>query len=215
MDRLPALAKEVEMNENEAVEQLATIRRIMESATRMTTLPGKAAVCGGALALIGCGVTFWKLRSLDFAAMANLSPQDCHALVAMWALIAIAGIGVNILLTLRLARKRGVDAWSRLAQLAAYAMAPALLAATALSVTMIENAQWRLVAPTWMMLYGVALWMTGILSVRAPRTLGGVFFAAGVVTLFWAAPAALAMIALTFGLAHVVFGIFLISRFGD
>jgi hypothetical protein len=215
MDRLPALAKEVEMNENEAVEQLATIRRIMESATRMTTLPGKAAVCGGVFALIGCVVTYWKMRSLDFAEMANLLPEDCHALVAMWALIAIAGIGVNILLTLRLARKRGVDAWSRLAQLAAYAMAPALLAATALSVTLIENAQWRLVAPTWMMLYGVALWMAGILSVRAPRMLGGVFFAAGIATLFWAAPAALAMVALTFGLAHVVFGIYLISRFGE
>ena len=203
------------MNENEAVEHLATIRRIMESATRMTTLPGKAAVCGGVLALIGCGVTFWKMRSLDFAEMAKLSPQDCHALVAMWALIAVAGIGINILLALRLARKRGVNPWSRLAQLAGYAMAPALLAATALSVTLVQSGQWRLVAPTWMLLYGVALWMAGILSVRAPRTLGGVFFAAGLVTLFWAAPAALAMVALTFGLAHVVFGIFLISRFGE
>jgi hypothetical protein len=212
---LPALAKETEMDENEAVEQLATIRRIMESATRMTTLPGRAAVCGGVFALIGCGVTFWKMRSFDFAEMAKLPPQERHALVAMWALIAIAGIGVNILLTLRLARKRGVNAWSRLAQLAAYAMAPALVAAAALSVALIENAQWRLVAPTWMMLYGVALWMAGILSVRAPRMLGGVFFAAGIATLFWAEPAALAMVALTFGLAHVVFGIFLISRFGE
>jgi len=111
------------MNENEAEEHLATIRRIMESATRMTTLPGKAAVCGGALALIGCGVTFWKLRSLDFAEMVKLSPHDGRALVAMWALIAVAGIGINILLTLRLARKRGVNPWSRLAQLAGYAMA--------------------------------------------------------------------------------------------
>ena len=203
------------MNENEAVEQLATIRRIMESATRMTTLPGKAAVCGGVLALIGCGVSYWKMRSLDFAEMANLLPEDCRALVAMWALIAIAGIGINVLLTLRLARKRGVNAWSRLAQLAGYAMAPALLAATALSVALIGNAQWRLIAPTWMMLYGVALWMAGILSVRAPGMLGAVFFAAGIVTLFWAAPAALAMVALTFGLAHVAFGIYLISRFGE
>ena len=63
------------MNENEAVEQLATIRRIMESATQMTTLPGKAAVCGGVLALIGCGVSCWKMRSLDFAEMANLLPR--------------------------------------------------------------------------------------------------------------------------------------------
>jgi hypothetical protein len=203
------------MNENEAVEQLATIRRIMESATRMTTLPGQAAIVGGALALVGCGVTYWKMRSLDFAAMANLAPEDSHALVAMWALIAVAGIAINVLLTLRLARKRGVNPWSRLAQLSAYAMGPALLAAAALSAMLIQNAQWRLVAPTWMMLYGVALWMAGILSVRAPQTLGAVFFAAGALTLFVAAPAALVMVALTFGLAHVVFGIFLISRFGD
>ena len=58
----------------------------------------------------------------------------------MWALIAVAGIGINVLLTLRLARKRGVNPWSRLAQLAGYAMAPALLAATALSVALIGNA---------------------------------------------------------------------------
>jgi len=57
---------------------------------------------------------------------------------------------------------------------------PALIAATALSVMLIENSQWRLVAPTWMMLYGVALWTAGILSVRAPRALGGVFFVAGI-----------------------------------
>jgi hypothetical protein len=203
------------MNENEAVEHLATIRRIMESATRMTTLPGRAAVCGGALALIGCAVTFWKMRSLDFAAMADLPAQERQALVALWVLIAAAGIGINILLTWRLARKRGVNPWSRLSQLAACAMAPALLAAAALTVALIGNGEWRMIAPTWMMLYGVALWMAGILSVRAPRALGGVFFAAGVLTLFWAAPAALAMVALTFGLAHIAFGVFLISRFGD
>ena len=203
------------MNEHEAMEHLATIRRIMESATQMTTLPGRAAICGGALALAACAATYWKMRSLDFAAMASLPANERAALITLWALIGVAGIGINILLTLRLARKRGVNPWSRLAQLAAYAMAPALLAATALSVTLIENGQWRLLAPTWMMLYGVALWMAGILSVRAPRVFGGVFFIAGVVTLFWAAPAALAMVALTFGLAHIAFGVFLISRFGD
>ena len=203
------------MDQKEAMEHLATIRRIMESATQLTTLPGKAAICGGLLALIGCGVTGWKMGSLDFGAMTQMSPDDRAAMIAMWGIVAVAGIGIDVLMTLRLARKRGVNAWSRLAQLATYAMGPALLTAAALSVALAGRGEWRMIAPLWMMLYGTALWMAGILSVRAPRTLGLVFFLAGALTLFCAQPVALAMVALTFGLAHVVFGIYLIARFGD
>jgi hypothetical protein len=203
------------MDQNEAKEHLVTIRRIMESATQLTTLPGKAAICGGALALAGCGLSYWKMGSLDFGAMAQMAWSDRAVIIGMWALVAIIGIGVDVLMTLRLARKRGVNAWSRLAQLAAYAMGPGLLVAAILSVALIGRGEWRMIAPAWMMLYGTAVWMAGILSVRAPRTLGLVFFAAGALTLFWAMPVALLMVALTFGVAHVLFGIYLIARFGD
>ena len=203
------------MDQNEATQHLATIRRIMESATQLTTLPGKAAICGGLLALVGCTVTYWKVGSLDFGAIAQMASKDRAAIIAMWVVVAVAGIGVDILMTLRLARKRGMNAWSRLTQLAAYAMGPGLLVAAALSVALVARGEWRMIAPTWMMLYGTAVWMAGILSVRAPRALGLVFFLTGVLTLFWAAPVALAMVALTFGVAHVAFGIYLIARFGD
>ena len=203
------------MDQHEATENLATIRRIMESATQLTTLPGKAAICGGVLALAGCAVTFWQMRSMDFGAVAKLPEGTRATIIATWAVVAVATILIDIAMTVRLARRKGMNPWSRLSQLAAYAMGPGIAAATLLMVAFVARGEWQLVAPVWMMLYGTAVWMAGILSVRAPRTLGLVFFIAGALTLFWLTPWAVAMVALTFGAAHVAYGIYLIRRFGD
>ena len=75
--------------------------------------------------------------------------------------------------------------------------------------------QWQMVPGVWIMLYGGAIWMASVMSIRAPRLLGLGFFIAGILSLFWASPIALIMIALTFGLGHIVFGAYLLVKFGD
>jgi hypothetical protein len=202
------------MDANEAAKHLATIRRIMESATQYTVLPGRAAICGGLLVLVGCGVTYGLMGSLDFKAVSQMAAGRRGALIGMWVGIALAAVAQDIVWTLHLARRRGRNPWSRLAQLASCAVGPSIAAGCMLSVALGWRGEWQLLPGTWMMLYGAALWMVGTLSVRAPRALGLIFFLAGVVTLFWAA-VALVVLALTFGMAHILFGIYLMSRFGE
>jgi hypothetical protein len=208
-------AVEVDMESREAEEHLSTIRRIMESATKLTVLPGKAAIFGGLLVLAASGVTWSAMRSLDFQSMADLPAQRQVQLVALWVAVAVLAVAADVLLTLRMARKRGKSAWPRLGQLAAYAMGPAILVALALSIAMLERNEWRLLPAIWMLLYGVGVWMAGILSVRAPGVLGMAFLIVGAITLFWASSLGLLMVALTFGLGHLIYGVYLYRRFGD
>ena len=203
------------MEADEAVEHLSTIRRIMESATQLTVLPGKAAIVGGVLALGGCAATYWMMGSTSFGVMSTLSAGKRAALVAMWAGVAVVAVLVDVVMTVRIARKRGREPWSRLAQLAAYAIGPCVAAAVFISLALISRDAWDMIPAVWMMLYGAAVWMAGILSIHAPGVLGMAFFVVGAVTLFWGAALALVAVALTFGLGHIVFGIYLVKRFGD
>lgn len=203
------------MDSNEAVEHLATIRRIMESATKLTVLPGWAAIAGGALALIGSAVSYLLMDSTGLAALSSMAAGRQMAVILLWVAVALAAVGLDIILTVRLARRHGKSPWSRLAQLAAYAMGPAILIALVLTVEFGMRNQWEPLPAVWMMLYGAAVWMASILSTRAPAVLAAAFIAAGVVTLFWAASISLIMIALTFGVGHVVYGVYLLKRFGE
>ncbi len=54
------------MEVDEARERMREIQRIMETATLFTLLPGTAAIVGGLLVLVGCGISYWLLHSLSF-----------------------------------------------------------------------------------------------------------------------------------------------------
>ncbi|MBN1442430.1 MAG: hypothetical protein JXA90_06950 [Planctomycetes bacterium] len=199
----------------EAARELAKIRRIMESATQLTVLPGWAAILGGILAVAGCGATYWILGSLDLSAMTALDADDRAKIIGVWLAVGVGAVLLDLILTVRIARRRGKNPWSRLAQLAAYAMGPSVGVAFLLSLAFALRGEWGPVPAVWMMLYGVAVWMAGILSVRAPSVLGLAFLLAGAITLFWAEPIALVMVGITFGLGHIAFGIYLLARFGS
>jgi len=203
------------MDPREAVEELTTIRRIMESASQLTVMPAAAAIAGGLLALGGCAGTYLVLRSLDLGRMAEVTAARRLELIGLWAVLAALAVVIDIAVTTRLATRHGASPWTRLGQLGAYIMLPALAAGLVLTLALGRLGQWQLVPAVWMLLYGCALWTTSILSLRAPSALGLGFFIAGVLTVLWPGPLGLIMVALTFGMGHILFGVYLLVRFGE
>jgi hypothetical protein len=206
------------MDADEAQARMREIQRIMEAATLYTLLPGAAAIVGGALVFAGCAVSLALLQSGDFRRIMELAPKERIELCAMWVAIAVIAVAVNVVLTARMARRQQVALSARPAQVATFALTPCVAVAIALTCQFYFVAgptrpdEIRYIAPVWMMLCGAGVYTAGLFSIRAPRVLGLAFLLAGMVALFRFADHGVMCVAVSFGLFHVLFGVYIVIK---
>jgi hypothetical protein len=200
------------MEREDAQARIREVQRIMERAALHTLLPGAPALIGGALALAGCAVSLVILRSADFARAAAL-PAGCQVgLWVMWALIGAAALGQEIVLTARAAARRGLSFAERPARLAAYSLTPSVLVAAVLTFRLLADGHLQYLAPVWMMCYGTGVYAAGLFSLRLPRLLGLGFIVLGAAGLLCFPAFGVILVALSFGLLHVAFGLIVIRK---
>ncbi len=206
------------MDVDEAQARMREIQRIMERATLCTLLPGTAAVVGGVAVLAGCGATYALLHGLDLAAVLQLPEAVRLGLCGLWIAIGVGSVILNVVLTMRAAAKAGFSAaMSRPAQVAAFALTPSVAVAIVLTLKVLLAAPPRAddlqsIAPIWMMMYGTGVYTAGLFSIRPPRLLGLAFLAMGVAALFGFPACGVAAVALSFGVLHIVFGLYVLQR---
>jgi len=205
------------MDADEARARMQEIQRIMERATLFTQLPGMAAVVGGAMVLVGCAVSYAMFRSLDFAGILDLSPNAQAAFCVMWFAIGVAGVVLEVLLTARAARRMGLAPAIRSARVAAFSLTPSVIVAMVLTIKFLIPAQPKAeeiqyIVPVWMMLYGTGVYTAGLFSIRPPRVLGLTFLGMGVVALLAFPGYGVVSAALSFGLLHVLFGLYILRK---
>jgi hypothetical protein len=205
------------MDRDEAQARMLEIQRIMERATLWTLLPGKAAVIGGLLVLAGCGASYAMFGSLDFADMLHLSLNMQWAFCGMWLLIGLLGVIVEVVSSAWAAKRQGMSPTVRSARVAAFSITPSVVVAMVLTVKFLipvepKPEEIQYIAPIWMMLYGTGVYTAGLFSIRAPRMLGLAFLAAGVVALMFFPQYGVLSAALSFGLMHIVFGIYILRK---
>ncbi len=206
------------MDVDEAKNRMREIQRIMETATLYTLLPGPAAIVGGMLVFAGCAVSLWMIQSGDFSRIMDLPPDQRVAFCLMWVTIAIVAVAVNAILTARMAQRQRIKMNARPAQVATFALTPCIVVAAVLSYqffVVVGHSQpqgIRYIAPIWMMLYGTGVYTAGLFSIRAPRVLGLAFLAAGIAALLFFPEHGVFSMAATFGLFHVLFGVYIVSK---
>ena len=222
------------MNANEAQTRMQEVQRIMERTTLFTLLPGTPAVVGGLMVLAGCGVSYAMFRSLDFADILKLSVNNQIIFCVMWFVIGIAGILLEVILTSRAAAKHDLAPNARPLRVAAFSLTPSVIVAMVLTVKFLlpfDPKVWEMIwtlnfdvplvpraeeiqyiVPVWMMLYGTGVYTAGLFSVRAPRTLGLTFIGLGIVALLCFPGYGVVAAALSFGLLHIIFGLYILHR---
>lgn len=213
------------MNLNEAQIRMQEIQRIMERATLWTILPGASAIIGGLMVLGGCLVSYLMFGSIDnpsftqidFASLLELSLNAQIAFCVLWFLIGLGGVIIEIHFTQLQAKKEGISTKGRSARLAFFSLTPSVVVAMVLTVkflapTELRTQEIQYIAPVWMMLYGTGVYTAGLFSVRAPRTLGLAFIAAGVASINFFQQYGVITAALSFGLFHIVFGLYVIRK---
>jgi hypothetical protein len=205
------------MDADEAQARMQEIQRIMERATLFTLLPGTAAVVGGLLVLAGCAASYAMIRSLDFADILYLSLNGQIAFCVMWFLIGAIGVLVEVFLTTRAAAKQQLVPADRPIRVAAFSLTPSVVVAMVLTVKFLSPVmpradEIRYIVPVWMMLYGTGVYTAGLFSIQPPRILGLTFLAMGVLVLLAFAQYGIVAAALSFGLLHIVFGLYILHK---
>ncbi|MCE5268599.1 MAG: hypothetical protein LLG00_12005 [Planctomycetaceae bacterium] len=222
------------MDANEAENRMREIQRIMERATLFTLLPGTAAVVGGLLVLVGCAVSYAMFRSLDFADILHLPVHGQIDFCVMWFLIGVAGVLVEVILTNRAAAGQQLTSTSRPMRVAAFSLTPSVIVAMVLTVKFlvpVDARVWSMlwswnfnvplepraeeiqyIVPVWMMLYGTGVYTAGLFSIRPPRVLGLMFLAMGVIALLCFPQYGVVSAALSFGVLHLVFGLYILHK---
>ncbi|MBK8037467.1 MAG: hypothetical protein IPK22_10075 [Verrucomicrobiaceae bacterium] len=198
-----------------AIEHLRVIRSLMEKAHIYRAVSAPAALLGGVLAL---GATIWPVvhaaQTHGDAAFSNAT------FLIVWHGILAACTILNVALLAREAKRRGQSLVSDGMKMALRAVSPPLIVGGVLAgglVIWLQNL--TLAALIWVLCYGLALLATASFSPKSITRLGWAFVMAGLVLfLAWAAngevrdlrtdlgPASLVM-ALTFGLLHIVYAI--------
>ena len=205
------------MDVDEAQARMQEIQRIMERATLFTLLPGTPAVVGGLLVLAGCAVSYAMFRSLDFAHILDLSFAGQAAFCVMWFAIGVVGVLLEVIFTTRAAARQQLVPADRPMRVAAFSLTPSVVVAMVLTVKFLIPVEPRAeeiqyIVPVWMMLYGTGVYTAGLFSIRPPRILGLAFIALGVVALLCFPAYGVISAALSFGLLHIVFGIYILRK---
>jgi hypothetical protein len=222
------------MNHDEAQARMQEIQRIMERATLFTLLPGMPAIVGGLMVLAGCAVSYGMFRSLDFADLIQESVAKQFIFCVMWFLIGMIGIVLEVVVTTRAAARQQLVPADRPMRVAAFSLTPSVIVAMVLTVKFLlpvnadlfhmirtwnfnlplmpEAKEIRYIVPIWMMLYGTGVYTAGLFSIRPPRILGLMFLALGVVALLCFPGYGVVSAALSFGLLHIVFGLYILQK---
>ncbi len=213
------------MDRAEAEARMREVQRIMERTTLFTLMPGLPAILGGALVLAGCGVSYAMLRSLDFGVLVRLSEEAQWAFCSMWTAIGVISIAYEVIWTAGAARAQGLSPTARPFRFAAFSLSPSLFVAFILTFRLLIDATARppedyaryadyvrYIVPLWMMCYGTGVYTAGLFSIRLPRVLGLSFLALGAIALLYFPRFGMAFAALSFGLLHVLFGVYIVRK---
>jgi hypothetical protein len=206
MAKIQAIRKETEQMQElpslhgRAMDNLKFIRETMERSTAFTAVPGY----GGA---------FMGLTAIVAAYIANNQPI-IRDWLSVWLVEAILAFAIGVFAMWQKSKVANVPLTSAPAKKFALSFLPPLICALVITLGLWGFGHFEAMIPIWILLYGAAVVTGGSFSVKAVPIMGWCFIAVGAAAFFLPAGYANWMMALSFGVLHVVFGIIIARRYG-
>lgn len=203
----PNRLKTAEIDENgpinigdRAIDNVRYIREMMERSTSFTAVPGYGGMLMGVTAIAAAYVA---------NAQANASDS-----LTVWLAEALLAFLIGLLSMWQKSKIGGESLLSAPARKFAFGFAPPLIAGFVVTLGLWRYAQFEIMAPVWMILYGTAVVTGGAFSVKAVPVMGWFFVAFGVTGFMLPASYGNYLMAASFGLLHIVFGLIIARRYG-
>jgi len=182
------------------MEDLRFIRRTMENGNAFTAVPGWGGVWMGITALVAAVI-----------AAGRTTPEGW---LAVWAGEAVLAAGIGAWAIERKARRVGLPVLTGTGRKVLLGFAPPALAGIVITLALWRAGATSLIPGTWLLLYGVAVVAGGTFSVRVVPLMGVCFMVLGVLALFLLSATGDILMALGFGVLHVVFGLIIARGHG-
>jgi len=199
--------RETGIDENEpvnigdrAIDNLKFIRETMERSTHFTAVPGY----GGAL---------MGLTAIGAAVIANFQPLVRDWLI-VWLVEAILAFAIGLFAMWQKSKIAKTPLTSTPAKKFIQGFLPPLICGLVITLGLWRFGHFEAMIPIWILLYGAAVVCGGAFSVRAVLIMGWCFIALGAVAFFLPVGFANSIMALSFGVLHVIFGLIIARRFG-
>ena len=206
MAKLQALKREGEQrNEpvalsDRAIDNLRFIRETMERSTHFTAVPGYGGMLMGMTAIV--------------AAYFASQQSTGQAWLMVWLTEAFLAFAIGLLAMWQKSKLGDSSLLSAPARKFAFGFAPALISAVAITLGLWRYDQYLLMPAVWMLLYGAAVVTGGAFSVKVVPVMGWVFIALGAIAFALPLDFGNYLMAVSFGIVHIVFGLIIARRYG-
>jgi len=202
---------------DDSLKDISEIRSMMERSSKFLSLSGLSGVSAGIVALAGAGLAQWyQLQVMGeiplggLEQVRNASVQTFFVIDA--GLVFVVAVGLAILFSIRMARRKGLPVWNSVAKRVIRELSIPLLAGAGMCLIFMAHGLFALVPSLSLVFYGVALVNTSNFTLKELRLLGiaeivlglAAAFAVRYSLFFWAAG---------FGILHIVYGAVMYARY--
>ncbi|HMG67278.1 MAG TPA: hypothetical protein VK588_06310 [Chitinophagaceae bacterium] len=207
-----------DQNQSETLRDISDIRRIMERSSRFISLSGLSGIAAGLCALTGA----WFAHSIidkyyyEYNHGAGYSDKNFESLkiklLVLATIVLVVALILAFIFTWRRAKQNQLPLWDLTARKLMWNILIPLISGGLFILAMLQNSEWRFVAPASLIFYGLALVNGSKYTLTDIRYLGFIEIILGLVNTqftgsglyFWAAG---------FGILHIIYGILMWSKY--
>jgi len=183
-----------------AFDNLRFIRETMERSTHFTAVPGYGGILMGATAI---GAAF----------VANQQIYLRNWLI-VWVAEAVLAFAIGLLAMWQKSKIANVSLASAPARKFAMSFLPPLVCGIVITLGLWRFEHYEVMIPIWILLYGAAVVCGGAFSVKAVPIMGWCFITLGAIAFFIPAGFGNSLMAFSFGILHIVFGVIIARKYG-
>jgi hypothetical protein len=183
-----------------AADNLQFIRETMEGSSRFTAVPGFGGILMGVTAVGAAYIADQQIYFVDS--------------LTTWLVEACLAFAIGLLALWQKSRVPGQSLTSAPARKFAFSFAPPLVVGIVTVLGLWRSGHYYDMAPVCMLSYGAAVACGGAFSVRVVPIMGWFFIAFGAVAFIVPTNYSNLMMALSFGVLHIVFGAVIAKRYG-
>lgn len=198
-------------NNMDHIRDIAEIRSMMERSSKFMSLSGWAGILAGTYALIGAYIAakVYNFNPVTIREAAeNSGSSQLDQLIILALVVLIMASGTAIFFSYKRAMQRGEKAWNPTARRLLTNMAVPLVSGVVLLIFLLTNGLLGLLAPFTLIFYGLALYNAGTFTYKEVKILGLVQLSLGLLST-WLISYAIILWAMGFGLAHIIYGIYM------